>query len=86
MGKIRIPNARGHYELDGFDIDVDDRDIIIRTTGKTGKDTGRFHNARDSRDDDRRDEPRRKEPESDNQSLLASVVKISRSGLFDRKK
>jgi hypothetical protein len=84
MGKIRIPNARGHYEMDGFDIDVDDRDIIIRTTGKTGKDTGKFHHVRD--DDDDRREDRRKEPEQENMSILSSIGKISRSGIFDRKK
>jgi hypothetical protein len=32
MVKIRVPNARGHYEMNGFEIDVDDRDIIIRTS------------------------------------------------------
>ena len=30
--KIRVPNTRGHYEMNGFEIDVDDRDIIIRTS------------------------------------------------------
>jgi len=30
--KVRIPNTRGHYEMQGLEIDVDDRDIIIRTS------------------------------------------------------
>jgi hypothetical protein len=30
--KVRIPNTRGHYEMQGLEIDVDDRDIIIRSS------------------------------------------------------
>lgn len=71
MVKIRIPNTRGHYEMEGFEIDVDDRDIIIRSSHarENQKNTSRFHNT---------PEPLRREPESENASLLSSIGKISR--------
>lgn len=42
MTKISIPNRTGHYELDGFEVDVSDRDIIIRTShAKENKDSSK---------------------------------------------
>lgn len=32
--KVRIPNVRDHYEMNGLEIDVDDRYITIRTSAK----------------------------------------------------
>lgn len=32
MTKISIPNRTGHYELDGFEVDISDRDVIIRSS------------------------------------------------------
>lgn len=85
-GKIVIPNTRGHYEFDGFEIDIDNRDIVIRPNNRKGRDSSnpRYHHVddrddydrRDDRGDGRRDE-RRREPEPENMSLLSSVSKIA---------
>lgn len=33
MPKAVIPNIVGHYEMSGFEIDVYDKQIVIRTSG-----------------------------------------------------
>lgn len=54
MGKVTIPNKVGHYEVDGIELDVFEKDIIIRTSY-----------AKENRREREQDKPRKKETRQD---------------------
>lgn len=58
MAKAIIPNVDGHYEMNGIEIDVTSRQIIVRTEG------GR-HPGRDNQPRQRPDQPREQKKEEE---------------------
>jgi hypothetical protein len=62
MAKASIPNVNGHYEMNGIEIDVNDRQIIVRV-GEGNRDrnydTSRHHQQKpvEKRADKKEDSP-----------------------------
>ena len=75
MAKVVIPNRPGHHEYPGVEVDIYEREIIIRTFNPQGQRNWKNDQNRDNRRDDRRDQPK---GDDQNMSLLSSIDKIAK--------
>jgi hypothetical protein len=70
MSRFVIPNSIGHHEFPGVEVDVFDKQIIIRT----------FNQQKNWKQDQNREKPRdqsQKPREDNNMSLLSSIDKLA---------
>ena len=81
MTKNIIPNMPGHYEFPGVEIDIFDKQIIIRTYHQQGD---RNWKKNQNHDQQKRDQPPQKRGDDGNMSIFSSIQKI-RDKFVERK-
>ena len=73
MSKLIIPNQLGHFEGSGFEVDISQHQIVVRT-----KDQGLPSIKRHHFDEPTQQQPKRESSDDGNMSLMSSLEKLGR--------
>ena len=79
MPKLIIPNQLGHFEGSGFEVDISQHQVVVRTKDQGRVYDGERHHAKDPV----QQQPKRESSDDGNMSLMSSLEKLGRK--FRRK-
>ena len=79
MPKLIIPNQLGHFEGSGFEVDISQHQIVVRTKDQGRAYDGKRHHAKDPAPQ----QPKRESGDDGNMSLMSSLEKLGKK--FSRK-